>query len=707
MRPEQSKLFKWYDRFGFNVQVSAIFMCAILVVGLITSVLLTRVSSTLIYEHQIQQGLKLTDFMARQAEVALLFESAEVASEIANSIIDLPDVRAISIKTHKLEELFLIGGRFPQGSFGVTPKESVLVNESHNTWVFSAPVYSNQGEQNQFIDSFNEEKKFLLGYISILVAKDSQAQLIRSITRNHLWAGALLVMFLVLLMWVCSRALRPIKDLSNIMASAQGSEEAIFCDVYGPKDIAQMQKAFNTLMKDLFDRRNQLKKAAQSAVKLANHDSLTGLPNRAYLMQHLQLLIKRSVNENTMFAVLFLDLDHFKAVNDTMGHDSGDLLLKAVSERLQTHVQDRDFIARLSGDEFTVILDDIRDTKFVVAIAEKICHSLRRPFLFMRHEIFLTASIGISIFPNDGSDIKDLMKHADSAMFNAKASRDGFCLYKPGMEMAMSRRLESERELRKGIEQNQLELFYQPKFDLKNASLVGAEALLRWQHPTKGLIGPDDFVPLAEESDLIEELNSWVLDTGIKQLCNWVNAGHQLTLALNLSLKGPIVRQLKETIPALLNGYQLPAGALELEVTESNLISQPELIMSELSKIRQLGVRIALDDFGSGYSSLNRLKQLPVDVLKFDRLFIQDIEKDPKGASIVESIVLLAKALNMQTVAEGVETDRQRQILEDLQCDTYQGYLASKPLPAKDFEEQFLEEYKVGKDSEDSKDSKE
>ena len=190
-------------------------------------------------------------------------------------------------------------------------------------------------------------------------------------------------------------------------------------------------------------------------------------------------------------------------------------------------------------------------------------------------------------------------------------------------------------------------------------------------------------MPLAEESDLIEELNSWVLDTGIKQLCNWVNAGHQLTLALNLSLKGPIVRQLKETIPALLNGYQLPAGALELEVTESNLISQPELIMSELSKIRQLGVRIALDDFGSGYSSLNRLKQLPVDVLKFDRLFIQDIEKDPKGASIVESIVLLAKALNMQTVAEGVETDRQRQILEDLQCDTYQGYLASKPLRLK------------------------
>ena len=692
MGAEQGKLFRWYDRFGFNVQVCAIFLCAILVVGLITSVLLTKVSSAIIYSHQTQQGLKLTNFMARQTEVALLFQSADVASEIAKSIIDLPDVKGISIRTHELNELFSIGDQFPESSLGTPPNESALVGESNNIWVFSAPVYSNQGEQNQLIHSSENEQKFLLGYISILIAKDSQIQLIRTISKNNLWAAGLLVMFLVLLMWVCSRALRPIKDLSTIMASAQGSDEIVFCDVYGPKDIAQMQKAFNSLMANLYERGNELKKAVQSAVELANHDSLTGLPNRAYLMQHLQSLIDRSSAENHMFAVLFLDLDHFKAVNDTMGHDSGDLLLKAVSERLQSHVQDKDFIARLSGDEFTIILENIRHSKSVTAIAEKICHSLRRPFLFLRHEVFLTTSIGISIFPNDGKDIKDLMKHADSAMFNAKASRDGFCFYKPGMEMVMSRRLEMERELRKGIEQGELRLFYQPKVDLKNASLVGAEALLRWQHPVKGLIGPDEFVPLAEESDLIEELNRWVLDQGIKQLGHWVSSGYYLTLALNLSLKGPIVRQLKNAIPALIRDYQLPRGVLELEVTESTLISQPELIVSELSKIRGLGVRIALDDFGSGYSSLNRLKQLPVDVLKIDRLFIKDIETDPHDESIVKSIVCLARDLNMQTVAEGVETDRQRQILEDLQCDTYQGYLASAPLSARDFEQQFLRE---------------
>ena len=340
--------------------------------------------------------------------------------------------------------------------------------------------------------------------------------------------------------------------------------------------------------------------------------------------------------------------------------------------------------------KFIIILENISNSESVKVTAEKICRALKRPFLFMRNEIFLTTSIGISIFPNDGKDITDLMRHADSAMFNAKVSRDGFCFYKPGMEMVMSRRLEMERELRKGIEQDELRLFYQPKVDLKNASLVGAEALLRWQHPVKGLIGPDEFVPLAEESDLIEELNRWVLDQGIKQLGHWVSSGYYLTLALNLSLKGPIVRQLKNTIPALIRDYQLPRGVLELEVTESTLISQPELIVSELSKIRGLGVRIALDDFGSGYSSLNHLKQLPVDVLKIDRLFIKDIETDPHDESIVKSIVCLARDLNMQTVAEGVETDRQRQILKKLKCDTYQGYLASVPISAIEFEEQFL-----------------
>lgn len=417
---------------------------------------------------------------------------------------------------------------------------------------------------------------------------------------------------------------------------------------------------------------------------------LTGLPNRASLMQYLQLLINQSAANNSMFAVLFLDLDHFKVINDTMGHESGDLLLKAVSERLQTHVRGQDFVARLGGDEFTVVLENIRNSETVADLAEKICESLSAPFLFMRREMFVTTSIGISLFPDDGEDITDLMKYADSAMFSAKDNRNGFCFYDPGMEMAISKRVEMERELRKGIEQNELLLFYQPKIDFKNPSQIAAEALLRWEHPERGLVGPDEFIPLAEESGLIEQLNEWVLLAGVKQLSDWLAAGYQLTLALNLSLKGLIAENLERRLIGLINRYKLPKGCLELEITESALIDQPKLTVLELSKIRKLGVKIALDDFGSGYSSLNHLKSLPVDILKIDRLFIRDIENDPSDSSIVKSIVFLAKALNMKTVAEGVETQQQRDILESLNCDYFQGYLASKPIDSEQFEAQFL-----------------
>jgi len=431
-------------------------------------------------------------------------------------------------------------------------------------------------------------------------------------------------------------------------------------------------------------------KTERQMKQLAYHDSLTGLPNRTNLMQHLQRLIDQSKIDHSIFAVLFLDLDHFKVVNDSMGHDAGDLLLKAVSERLRSYVRGQDFIARLGGDEFTIVLENIRCSRTAKIIAEKICESLSRPFIFMRREMLVTSSVGISIFPDNGENITDLVKHADSAMFKAKSGRNGFCFYESGMETEIGQRLEMERDLRKAIEQDELLLFYQPKIDLKTGALLGAEALLRWQHPAKGLIGPDAFIPVAEESDLIATVNDWVLQNGMKQLCTWLANGHQLTLSLNLSLKGSIVKELQSRILTLTQLYQLPKGALELEITESALMNQPELIGVELSKIRELGIKIALDDFGSGYSSLNHLKQLPVDVLKIDRLFISDIETDPNDSAIVESIVCLARALRLVTVAEGVETEGQKKILSRLNCDCFQGYLASKPITSKQFERQFL-----------------
>ena len=313
--------------------------------------------------------------------------------------------------------------------------------------------------------------------------------------------------------------------------------------------------------------------------------------------------------------------------------------------------------------------------------------------------MFVTTSIGISIFPDDGQDVSALIKHADSAMFRAKETRNNFCFYERGMEAEIAKRLKLEQELRKAIDGEELILHYQPQLDLTNAKLVGAEALVRWQHPLKGLIPPDVFIPLAEESGLINQLTYWVLERVAVQLKQWLDKGHHLTLAVNLSVKDLMQQDLHTKLKNLLDRVGLPGNVFELEITESTLMEHPELMITELEKIREMGMTIAVDDFGSGYSSLNYLKRLPVDVLKIDRSFVSDIESDPSDRAIVSGIIALAKSLNMSTVAEGVETPGQRKILQQLGCDNFQGYLVSKPLTADDFATQFLEsDLEVDKD---------
>jgi len=432
------------------------------------------------------------------------------------------------------------------------------------------------------------------------------------------------------------------------------------------------------------------KKAERYMKQLAYHDSLTGLPNRTNLMQHLQLIINQSKVENSMFAVLFLDLDHFKMVNDTMGHDVGDLLLKAVSRRLRNYLRGQDFIARLGGDEFTIVLQNIRNLKVVEEIAEKLRESIKDPFVFLRRKIMVTTSIGASVFPVDGEEISDLLKHADSAMFRAKNLRDQFCFYKSGMEAEVSERFELQRDLRLAVEKNELKLLYQPKMDLKSSLVLGAEALLRWNHSSKGQLTPSEFIEVAEACDLMPIINSWVIQEGIKQLVAWLKNGHRLKLSFNVSLSGSTLDSLYETISSIMTLYPTVKGFVELEITENALMCQPELICKELLKIRELGVSIALDDFGRGYSSLNHLKDLPVDVLKIDRLFISGLANNHNDKAIVKNIINLARELNIETVAEGVETIAQKTILAKLNCHYFQGFLISGPLSNDLFAKQFL-----------------
>ena len=451
-----------------------------------------------------------------------------------------------------------------------------------------------------------------------------------------------------------------------------------------------------TVLKERVSRLLQANRVEKRVRELAYHDSLTGLPNRSKLMQDLRIILNRAKLDNSQFAVLFLDLDHFKNINDSLGHNIGDLLLKAVADRLLSAVRESDFVARLGGDEFTVILENIEDPDAIATIAQNICSSLSSPFVFIQQKMFVTASVGISIYPDDGDDINALLKHADLAMFSAKKSRNNYSFYQQGMEDQVARRLELEHELRHAISHEQLVLYYQPQLELKSDSVIAAETLIRWEHPTHGFLSPAEFIPLAEETGLIKDLTFWVIRQAFEQIAEWQSQNFDVKLSINLSAKD------LETPDALSDflAYQLEKtgispALIELELTESMLMDDPEKSKKELLALKDMGFVLAIDDFGTGYSSLNYLKNLPVDILKIDRSFIKEIEINPDDKPIVKGIIALADSLGLTTIAEGVENEQQRTIIHELGCDTIQGYLISRPLPREEFEERYLKEFKV------------
>lgn len=422
-------------------------------------------------------------------------------------------------------------------------------------------------------------------------------------------------------------------------------------------------------------------KNARHIKQLAYQDPLTGLPNRTHLMQNLRHMISRASLKKENLAVLFMDLDRFKLINDSMGHDTGDLLLKAVAERIKGCIRDQDVVARLGGDEFTVILEGIPSADVATQVAGKICHALRNPFVFLKQKMFVSSSIGVSIYPDHGEDVSSLLKHADTAMFRAKERGDGYCVYQQGMADAVAQRVQLERELRQALDSEQIILYYQPQKCLRTGRIQSVEALVRWRHPDRGLLAADQFIPIAEETGLIEKVGKRVFELAFRQIHEWVQMGHQIRVAINLSggemAAGPLAGRVRE----MLHRYDLAAELLELEITESMLMEQPDLAEKELSSLRELGVKVAIDDFGTGFSSLSYLKRFSVDVLKIDRSFVKDCHSDKNDRAIIAGIMSLAGSLDLKVVAEGVETLEQEQILARSGCDYIQGYFLSKPAP--------------------------
>ncbi|MGI1670611.1 MAG: EAL domain-containing protein [Neptuniibacter sp.] len=418
----------------------------------------------------------------------------------------------------------------------------------------------------------------------------------------------------------------------------------------------------------------------------AFHDHLTALPNRLHGFAHLDQMISHTLDHQSVAALLFIDLDNFKEINDTLGHSAGDLLLRQVSTRLRSGVRDEDIVARLGGDEFTVITGLLNENKDAEIVAEKILAQFERPFVVDGSEFYVTASIGISLFPRDGDSAEILLRNADSAMYEVKRSgRNGYCFYQPEMTEEISKRFQMTDQLREAIEQEQFELYFQPQISLINGDIVGAEALIRWNHPLRGLVSPDQFIPYAESSNQIQKIGEWVLRQACSKLVEWHEAGYTLKmLAVNISSKqfnDELVVQLKR----ILEETGCKPSLLELEITESTLMENHDQVRDELDKLQALGIKLAIDDFGTGYSSLNYLKQLPIDKLKIDRSFIRDINQDENDCAITRAVIALGRNLNLTVIAEGVEHESQLEFLVNEQCAQAQGYLYSRPLPEKDF----------------------
>ena len=437
---------------------------------------------------------------------------------------------------------------------------------------------------------------------------------------------------------------------------------------------------------------SSLKHAQAKLDYQAHHDPLTGLPNRTLFENRLQAALACAQVSNRQGAVLFLDLDRFKHINDSLGHPVGDLLLKGIAQRLKDQVRDVDTVARLGGDEFIILLPGLHKASDASAIANKLLTCFTAPFQAGEHEFFTSASIGISLYPQDGSDVASLIRNADAAMYRSKAKgRNRVEAYTRDLTAQASERVALEHELRRAIERNELSLCYQPKFSLKTQSLVGAEALIRWTHPTFGEVPPEHFIHLAEENGTILQIGDWVLEQACRQMYSWQKT-YETFGPLSINLAGAQLRQpnLARRIENLLKSYQLNPGDLQLEITENFIMNQAEEALAILHQLKQLGVQLAMDDFGTGYSSLSYLKRLPLDILKIDQSFIRGLPDDPNDAAIARAIIALGRSMQLTVIAEGVENHAQQAFLASEGCEQIQGYIVSLPLRPEEFAATFL-----------------
>ena len=475
------------------------------------------------------------------------------------------------------------------------------------------------------------------------------------------------------------------------------SGEIFFSDVTITPIVLNDENVLHIVIRDISEKKKAERKLIDQKNYLhyqAHHDHLTGLPNRTLFKDRLEHGIEVAKGQESMLALLFIDLDHFKHINDTLGHQIGDMVLKVVAERLKAKLRPEDTLARLGGDEFTVIIEDVSALDDIQILAERILQVMTQPVHMGGHTLYISCSIGISVYPQDGKNPEHLVKFADAAMYRAKEEgRNNYQFYSKEMTTLAYQRLILESSMRQAIQQDEFVVYYQPQYDAGDDRLVGMEALIRWQHPDPkmGLLGPDRFIPLAAESNLIIEIDRWVMEKAMTQFVHWYADGlNPGRLSLNLSIRQLNSHDYLEVLQETMERLHFNPAWLELEVTEGQVMKKPEESIDKLNKIAALGIRISIDDFGTGYSSLAYLKRLPVSVLKIDQSFVREIPENKDDTAIVKAIIALAESLDIDIIAEGVENEAQKLFLLLQGCSSMQGYFFGKPMPGELFEERFL-----------------
>lgn len=495
-----------------------------------------------------------------------------------------------------------------------------------------------------------------------------------------------LVLYLVY-HWLLTKPLsKIIEHLTNINPDRPSEHKLPMLKGNEKNELGLWIDTANQLLASIERNTHLRREAENSLLRMAQYDFLTGLPNRQQLQQQLDQILEDAGRLQRRVAVLCVGLDDFKGINEQFSYQSGDQLLLALSDRLRSHSGRLGALARLGGDQFALVQADIEQPYEAAELAQSVLDDLELPFLLDQHEVRLRATIGITLFPEDGDSTEKLLQKAEQTMTLAKSrSRNRYQFYIASVDSEMRRRRELEKDLRDALAQNQLHLVYQPQIDYRDHRVVGVEALLRWQHPQHGFVAPDLFIPLAEQNGTIIPIGEWILDQTCRQLREWHDQGFSdLRMAINLSTVQLHHAELPRVVNNLMQVYRLPPKSLELEVTETGLMEDISTAAQHLLSLRRSGALIAIDDFGTGYSSLSYLKSLPLDKIKIDKSFVQDLLEDEDDATIVRAIIQLGKSLGMQVIAEGVETAEQEAYIIAQGCHEGQGYLYSKPLPARE-----------------------